>query len=305
MDKTYVFENGGADSGMMGMLSGLLGKNNSMDPNLVAALMNGNNNRSGFGGEGCWFIWIILLFFMGGWGNNGFGNNNGALPATLAGDTGREMLMQAIQGNGAAINQIAASLNSSTQNVQNAICGVNNTLTQIGGQIGMTGQQIINAVQMGNNQIIQAVSDCCCKTQNAIITQGYENRLADCQQTNTLTTTMNNNTLQLRDSNLANTNAILAKIDNMERTQLLDKIDRLREEKSTLITEVSQRNQNEYFASLINPISQRLGAIECRQLPTYPQSYVPGFPTTTFSAPLCFGAYAAGAAAGVSAEAAV
>lgn len=287
MDKTYVFENGGSDSNMMGLLSGLLGKSN-MDPNLVAALMNGNNNRGGFGGEGCWFIWIILLFFMGGFGNNGFGNNaNGALPTTLAGDTGREMLMNAIQGNGTAISQLAASLNTSTQNIQNAICGVNNTLTQIGGQIGMTGQQIINAVQMGNTQISQQIADCCCKTQNSITTMGYENQLATQGQTTTLVNTMN-----------SNNQAVLARIDSLERTQLLDKIDKLREEKSTLITEVSQRNQNEYFASLINPISQRLGAIECRQLPTYPQSYMPGIPTTTFAAPMCSGAFSAGYYAG-------
>lgn len=311
MDKTYVFGNDGADSGMMGMLSGLLGKNNSMDPNLVAALMNGNNNRSGFGGEGSWFIWIILLFFMGGWGNNGGfgGNGNNALPATLAGDSGRELLMQAIQGNSTAINQIAASLNSSTQNVQNAICGVNNTLTQIGGQIGMTGQQIINAVQMGNNQVIQAVSDCCCKTQNAILTQGYENRLADCQQTNTLVNTMNNNTLQLRDGASANTQAVLSKIDQFENMYLSDKIDKLREEKSVLQNEININRQTGTFAQMINQavspvasgvndLSQRLASIECRQTPTMPVPYMPGTPLVNYSMPYCANAFGAGVAAG-------
>jgi len=37
------------------------------------------NNNDGFGGNGAWSFWIIilLLFANGGWGNNGWGNNGG------------------------------------------------------------------------------------------------------------------------------------------------------------------------------------------------------------------------------------
>lgn len=96
-EKTLVFDNGGA-----------------MDGNLVAALMNGNNRNNGYGnGYGWEWMWMILLWAL--WGGNGWGGFGGRgnglsnLPAELNGDAGRQLLMNAIQGNGTAINQLASS----------------------------------------------------------------------------------------------------------------------------------------------------------------------------------------------------
>ena len=50
----------------------------------------------------------------------------------------------------------------------------------IGNQVGMSSQQIINAIKAGNCQIASKLADCCC-----------ENRLAICQQTNTLQNAIN------------------------------------------------------------------------------------------------------------------
>ena len=168
-------------------------QNKGMDPNLVAALMNGNNNRNGFGGDGCWWIWIILLFFCwGGFGGNGFGNNGAnGLPAQLNNDAGRELLMNAIQGNGAAINQLAASLNCSTTQLQGAICSLQGSVDKIGGQIGMSGQQIINSIQSMGCQIGNQIAECCCNVRQDIVKMGYENQLATINQTNALQSTAN------------------------------------------------------------------------------------------------------------------
>lgn len=219
MDRNYFIgtpeggNSGGSKFDIMAFLPSLMGGGGkSLDPNLVAALMNNKGNQDAWGGGGCWWIWIILLFFVwGGWGGNGFGNNNGAngLPAQLNNDAGREMLMNAIQGNGTAINQLASSLNCSTQQLQTAICNIQGQIQQVGNQVGMSSQQIINALQSGNNQLLTQIAECCCTVNNNITKMGYENQLASCNQTNTLVNTMNNNTLQLRDSNLANTQAIL------------------------------------------------------------------------------------------------
>ena len=102
--KTYVFPESGGNgggSGMMAMLAPLL-QQKGIDPNLLVA-MNGKNNNSGFGGEGSWFIWVIFLFFLmgwgnngNGWGNNGGGNNAGGIPNLINNDAGRELLMSAI-----------------------------------------------------------------------------------------------------------------------------------------------------------------------------------------------------------------
>lgn len=71
--KTYVFgENG--NNGMMSLLAPLMQKS-GLDPNLLLAM----NRNGGFGGEGDRYLWVIFLFFLMGWGGNGwgFGRNNG------------------------------------------------------------------------------------------------------------------------------------------------------------------------------------------------------------------------------------
>lgn len=183
----------GCGSGMLGMLAPLLQKN-GLDPNLLLAMNNKGNN--GFGGDGSWFMWIIFLFFLfplmgrGGWGN-GFGGNDGGVPANagLAGlinnDNGRELLMQAITGNGQAINSLATNLNCSVGQIQQAINGVSSKVSEVGCQVGMSSQQIINAIQSGNCQIANQMAQCCCDVKTAIQQQGYENQLATLNQTNT------------------------------------------------------------------------------------------------------------------------
>lgn len=79
-DKIVLLDGMGSGSGsaangllsmIPGMFTSLLG-GNKMDPNLVAALMNGRNNQDGFGGANGWWLWIIVLFWL--WGGRGFGN---------------------------------------------------------------------------------------------------------------------------------------------------------------------------------------------------------------------------------------
>lgn len=291
----YTPEAGASGGGMMAMLAPLL-QQKGIDPNLLVA-MQGKNNNGGFGGEGGWFIWVIFLFFLMGWGNNGWGNNgwggnggggNGAsgIPNVINNDAGRELLMSAIQGNGQAISTLASNLNCSIGQVQQAINGVMTQIQGVGNQVGMSSQQIINSIQQGNCQIAQAIADCCCKTQNAITTQGYESQLAICNQTNNLTNTMNANALSLRDGATANTQAILAKLDQMTTQGLMDKLDAERAKSTALAGQLSQEHQTAQLlagqAQAVAPInaavadlSARLSKIECGLPPTvavpYPQ----------------------------------
>lgn len=180
--KTYVFGND-SNNGMLGVISGLLQKQ-GLDPNMVMAMMN---NRNGFGGDGGWFMWIIFLFFLMGWGGNGFGgfgNRNGYSDAALGNlinnDAGRDLLMQAIQGNGNAINQLSTMFNCSTNQIQQSINAVMTQIQQVGNNVGQSAQEIINAIQAGNCNIAQQIASCCC-----------ENRLAIANQTNTLQQAIN------------------------------------------------------------------------------------------------------------------
>lgn len=267
------------------MIPGMM-KGNGLDPNLVAALMNGNKNQDAWGGGGCWWLWIIVLFWL--WGGNGFGNNRngGGLPSELNNDAGRELLMSAIQGNGTAINQLASSLNCSTQQLQGALCNVQGAIDKIGGQIGMSSQQIINSVQSMGASIGQQIASCCCDVRTAIERQGAETRLQNCQDMNILTNTMTQNTMNLRDGNLANTQAILNKLNDFQSLYQADKMDRLTAENLALKGQISQANQNAYISATIqantapiagalNNLQSEVDAIKCKMPPTvavpYPQ----------------------------------
>lgn len=199
-ERTYVFDNaesGCGSSGMMSLVASLC-QNRGLDPNMVAAMMN-NRGNNGFGGEGGWFMWVIFLFFLMGWGGNGFGGfgNRGGqsegnfLAGQLANDTGRELLQQAIQGNGQAISQLASTLNCDINAIQGSLNQLNQAICNVGNQVGMTAQQTINAIQQGNCQIATQLSSCCCDLRDAITRQGYENQLANERQTNQLLSQLN------------------------------------------------------------------------------------------------------------------
>ena len=180
--KTYIFgenQNGGSN-GMLGLLAPLLQKQ-GVDPNVLLA-MKGNN---GMCGEGGWFMWVIFLFFLMGWGGNGwggFGNNGrGGLANEINNDYGRSLLMDAIGGNRNALSNLATQLNCTEGQIQNAISALTSQVQNVGNQVGMSGMQTINALQQGNMQIAQQIANCCC-----------ENRLAMCQQTGTLQNAINN-----------------------------------------------------------------------------------------------------------------
>lgn len=254
MDRTYVFNSdgnagGGSRIDINSLLPGMMGR--GIDPGMLALL-----NNNGFGGEnGIWgVIYLAIICSIFGWNGNGgfgFGGRGNGIPAELAGNEGRELLMSAIQGNGSAIQQIASSLNCNAQQVQAALNNIQNS-------VGLTGTQIINAIQSGNNSVITQIADCCCKTQNAITSMGYENQLAVCNQTNTLVNNANSNTLALRDGATANTQAILAKLSEMQNQAQQDKIASLTAQNTALQSEISQRNQN---ATILNAVSQQFAPL--------------------------------------------
>ena len=146
MERTYVFNSDGGNGGgskldITALLPGMLGGGRSLDPTLLALM----GNRNGFGGQDGWWsiIWLVVIASIFGWNGNGgglFGGRGGngcsGLPAELAGNAGRELLMQAIQGNGNAISQLSSSFGCSTQQMQTALCNVQNSITQVGNQVG-------------------------------------------------------------------------------------------------------------------------------------------------------------------------
>lgn len=271
MEKTYVFdtaENGGLNSSAL--IASLM-QNKGVDPNLMAMLTNASKNQDAWGGSGCWFIWVIIMFWLwGGRGNGLFGNGNAdGIPNQLNNDWGREVLLQAINGNGQAVSQLATTLNCDVNALQGAIGNVQNSVQSVASQLGMTGQQVINSIQQGNCQLGNQMVQCCCNIQDSITRTNYENQLSNVNQTNTLQNAINfvnssvergfsstayataQQTCDLKNAIAQQTTLINDKFCQLEMREMQNKIDALRQENSQLALAASQQAQT---ANIINQV---------------------------------------------------
>jgi len=149
------------------------GAASSIDPNLLLALQN----NGGFGGgNGAWW-WIMFMWMM--WDRNGRNGNFNDYLASVNGNEGRQYLADIMNGRFDNLNTLAQLLNTSVEGIKTGVFGLQNAITEVSGQIGMSGLQTINAIQAGNTSILSKLCECCC-----------ENRLAICQQTNALQSTL-------------------------------------------------------------------------------------------------------------------
>lgn len=156
--KTYVFPENGGNSGTNDFLLG--------------SMMNG-----GMGG-GMWNNPIWAIVFLAALRNGGIFGGNGSdcngqlsqIQATLNTNQGNTLLMDAIKGNGTAITQLASTIGCNHNAVVAAINAVQSAISNVGNQVGMSGLQTINAIQQGNMQLAQQLSQCCC-----------DNKLLACQ----------------------------------------------------------------------------------------------------------------------------
>lgn len=237
-------------------------------------------NNNSFGNDGGWFMWVIFLFFLMGWGGNGWlGNRNGTdgLANQINNDYGRDLLLQAINGNGTAISQLATTLNCDVNSIQGAINSVNGNIASVSNQIGMSGQQVINAIQNGNQAIAAQMAQCCCDNKLLVTNQGYENRIATLEQTNQLGSKVDNGTSSITNAIANQTALINDKFCALEMRDMQSKIDSLQEEKSTLQNHISNANQTNqiqnYIASVINPLVQEVNAIKAAQPATVTLPY--------------------------------
>ena len=174
--------------------------------------------------------------------------------------------MSAIQGNGAAINQLASSLNVGVDSIRTAINGVMSSVQNVGNQVGMTSMQTINAVQAGNTALGQQICQCCCTLREAICNQGYESRLATLEQTNQLGAKMDANANTIEQQIQTQTTLIYDKFCDLEKRELQNKIDELRETKTSLENQISNASQTNaitsYINSLIVPLTNQITAIK-------------------------------------------
>lgn len=284
--KTYVFGNeGSGQGGMMSLLAPLL-QQRGVDPNLLVAMNKNNNGRD----DGRDFMWVLFLFFLMGWGGNGWGGYGngraGGIANELNNDYGRSLLMDAIGGNRNALSNLATQLNCTEGQIQAAISALTSQIQAVGNQVGMSGMQVINALQQGNMQIAQQIASCCC-----------DNKMAICQQTNTLQGAINNvatgqergfsslafetqrQTCDINNSIKNSTQQILDGQKQAEMREMQNKIDHLREENSTF---KSSAMTSQIVGQAVAPINavlaglqQEVAGIKCKLPETVTTPYQP------------------------------
>lgn len=261
--KTFVFGNDGNN-----------GYQNGFDPNLLFGAMLGNGGFGGFGGGGGSWLLALLVFAL--WGRNGFGfggnyggfgneSGFGFLSNQLNNDAGRELIMQAIQGNANAINQLSSTLNCNVGELRTAINAVNSQICNLGNQVGMSSMQIVNAINAGNADLARQLCDCCCGVKSAILESNYLTERGFCNTNQILAKGFSDigyasqaQTCELKQTANANTNAIIAKLDAIEDSRK----DRELAEKDRMIATLTSRSERQ---AELQPIYTALQEIQCNQ----------------------------------------
>lgn len=250
----------------MDMTNGMAGGSMLDLAGLLQNSVKGNNGWLGGNGDGS-FLLLFLLILFGGWGN-GFNNRGqagqltndaavtGAVDAAIqrarADGLSDQSILDAIRGNQTIIQTLANTFNTDISNVQQSLCALNGGIDKLSGQIGLSGQQVINAIQMGNLNLVQQLMSCCCDTKTLITQQAHETQLATMEQTNTLSDRMQtgfSDIRQLIDNQTAQMTAGFQGIKDMF-TQ--NKIDSLQAEVNRLQANANNSTQTAYLQNYIN-----------------------------------------------------
>lgn len=137
------------------------------------ALMN-NRNNGGYGMEGGWFAWIIilLLFGWGGRGGYGFGGGNGGgYCCNPCGNGFSTIGADLAVGNATATARNEAGLDFIGQNVngiRNSLCDLNVNLCNQFSTVNSNITQAAYQNQLGQRDLQMQISNCCCETQQSI-----------------------------------------------------------------------------------------------------------------------------------------
>ena len=260
------------------------GNNNGFDPNLLLALtQNGGLN----GGNGIWVLFLLILF---GWRGNGFGNNNcdgtGFLSNQINNNAGRDLLMQAINNNGANLSALASTLNCDINSIKTAINTLQNAICQVGSNLGMSIADVKNSITMGNMTIAQQIAQCCCDNKLLVQGMGYEGQLRDQVNTNTIVNTIGhvNDSVNHGFSRVSyETSQQTCSIQNGLRDQtqtILNKLDALEDSRKNreiaeLTAKLTAANSRAERQAELTPIYQKLNDIGCKQPNTVTVPYQP------------------------------
>lgn len=285
------------DKDGIAIFPGLGNNTSSIDPALLMAL----NNNGGFGNNGGWmwimFLWWIAMYGNNGWGGNGFGGNNGTgfLANQLNNDAGRDLLLQAINGRADAASQLAQITNTSVETIKSFLSTIQSSIQSVGAQVGMSGLEVQNAIALGNASLSRQLCECCCENRLAIATQTSalqaqmaandanvrlqlaQNEAADqlavCQQTNTLTSQNERNTNSILNAIAGQNTLITKEFCDLKEREMQSKIDTQGDIITQLRNQISNDKQTEAFNAAMRALDDKIDAIAAKQPNTVPVAY--------------------------------
>lgn len=263
------------------------GQANNILPWMLAA---NNGGFGGFGGNGFGggvLGFILGLLFGNGWGGfggfGGFGGGAGAgfLSNQINNDNGRDLLMQAITSQGEAARTATQSLSTMLGQdfnlVNSAIQTVQSGLSSLALQQAVSVPQIINSIQSGNSALAAQLCDCCCKTQQNIITQGFESRIQNMEQTQTLGGAVATSGQKTVDAIADLKTTMVKEFCDAKERDMQEKIDGLLAANATLRGQIDNANQTaaitSYVNGLISPIAKEVDDIKCKMPQTVPVTW--------------------------------
>lgn len=197
--------------------------NNGYNLSDIAAV-TGRNGDDGMFGDNGWWIILLFLFSMGGWGNGGFIGGRGGVPATqedVRAAVDQQTLISKLDQQTYGLADSTYALNSA---IMNGFHGVDTAICTLGYN-----------TQMGFNTLGHQMSDCCCS-----IERGIERGFAD---------TNYNLATQSCETRQAIANSTREILDFLVK----DKIATLQAENADLRLAASQARQNAYLVNELRP----------------------------------------------------
>lgn len=281
--------------------------NDGLSASDVALLSGRGGNNGSWGDNGSWWIILFLIFAFAGFGNRGWGGNDGGNGGTnpmyipyMVGNTGvysapasQTNLTDAFSFN--TLNNDVRSIQSSLCNgfagVTNAIndasranleccCNVRsdiaqqgfNTVTAINATGNALGMGMINGFNDVNRGIQQNgfnTQECCCDIKTNIADLKYTVATENCQDRAVLQEGIRD----IITSNTANTQAILDKLCQQEIDAKNDLIANLRSQLNMADLKASQTAQNAFisqgFANEVDALYNRLNNCPVPSTPVY------------------------------------
>lgn len=233
-------------------------------------LFGGNGFGNDIGGLIALAIVASIFGWNGGNGFGGFGGNNGQLgflANQLNNDNGRDLIMQAVTSQGeasrTAIQTLSSMLGQDFNLVNAGVQNVQNSLQTLALQQAVSVPQIINSIQSGNSALAAQLAQCCC-----------ENRLAICEQTNSLNNTMNANGQRNIDAIADLKATMIQSFCDVKEREMQSKIDT----QADIITQLRNAENNAaqtnqiigYVNSMVAPLQKTVTEIENRMPNTVP-----------------------------------